>query len=612
MRQLIAGGPHMKARATLAAVATVAGLAWPLAGTVPAAPPDRRQPGRSIGHIVVFKASVPDVDSATDRHERARGFRADKRFRTAVRGFAARLSAAQASRLSQDPDVAFLSPDRPVRTSRLAPLAPGESVPMGVRRLEAASSVAAHDASGVNVAVLDSGIDLDHPDLNVAAGPNCVAAGPPDDDNGHGTHVAGTIAARNSGAGVVGVAPGTRLYAVKVVDAAGDGSWSSLLCGIDWVTSTRLDGDPANDVAVANLSLGGPGDPVRDCSVTTDAMHRAICASTGAGVTYVAAAGNDGWDFDYADAPDLPAAYPQVLTVTAATDSDGRPGSSGAVPACRPTERDDRVATFSNFALTAAGANHTIAASGTCIQSTWRGGGYATISGTSMATPHVAGAVALCLDEAGVAGACRGLTPSQIVQKVRADAAHHADEEPCDGFAGDPQHARGEAYFGFLSWVSVAGTEASGIATCDPVGFAVTGSVYGDTGQLSRLTDDDASYLEVGSVVTQRIQTAELRPYAKISADQRSSLRRLTVTVDGSHTTRAASRAVRILDFSTGQWETVDGPVSALTSDRAVSWSSTSPLRYVSGAGEIRVAVTAKSASPFRARIDVVRLTIEN
>jgi subtilisin len=610
--QLIAGGLHMKARSTLAVVATLAGLAGPLAGTARAAPPERREPGRPTGYIVVFKGSVPDVDAATDRHERARGFRAGQRYRSAVRGFAARLSAAQANQLSQDPDVAFVTPDRPVRASGLAVLAAGDSAPMGVRRVEAASSVAAHNASGVNVAVLDSGIDLDHPDLNVAAGPNCVAPGPPDDDNGHGTHVAGTIAARNNGTGVVGVAPNTRLYAVKVINAAGEGSWSSLLCGIDWVTSTRTDANPLNDVAVANLSVGGPGDPVRDCATTTDAMHRAICASTGAGVVYVVAAGNDAWDFDYASVPDLPAAYPQVLTVTAATDSDGRPGSTGASPACRTTERDDRFASFSNFALTAAGANHTIAAPGTCIRSTWRGGGYATSSGTSMATPHVAGAVALCLDEAGVAGACRGLTPSQIVQRMRADAAQHAGEEPCDGFAGDPQHARGGAYFGFLNWVSVAGTEASGVAACDPVGFAVTGSVYSGTGQLSRLADDDSSYLEVGSVVTQRIQTAELRPYAKISADQRSSLRRLTVTVDGNLTTRGASRTVRIFDFSTGQWQTVDGPVSAVTSDRAVSWSTTSPLRYVSGAGEIQVAVTAKSASPFRARTDVVRFTIEN
>ena len=604
----------MKARSTLLTLAAVAGLAAPLAGAgaAQAAPPDRREPGRPTGYIVVFEGSVPDVDAATNRHERARGFRAEKRFRTAVRGFAARLSAAQAEQLSQDPDVAFVSPDRPVRASRLVGLAPGESVPMGVRRLEAASSIAAHNASGANVAVLDSGIDLDHPDLNVAAGPNCAGSGPPDDDNGHGTHVAGTIGARNDGAGVVGVAPGTRLYAVKVMNAAGEGSFSSVICGIDWVTSTRTDADPANNVAVANLSLGGPGDPVRDCATTTDAMHRAICASTGAGVTYVVAAGNSGWDFDYPSAPDLPAAYPQVLTVTAATDSDGRPGSTGGAPACGPTEPDDRYASFSNFALTAAGANHTLAAPGTCIASTWPGGGYAQMSGTSMASPHVAGAVALCINEAGAAGACATLAPSQIVQRMRTVAASHATKEPCDGFAGDPQHARGGAYFGYLGWVSVTGTDASGVARCDPIGFATTGSVYGGTGQLSRVAEDDASYLELSSVYSQGAYVTELRPYAKLSADQRASLKKLTVTVDGHVTTRGASLSLRILNFSTGLWETINGPVGGVTYDRAVTWSTVSPLAYVSASGEVRVAVAGRSTTSFRSRTDVVRFTIEN
>jgi subtilisin len=604
----------MKARSTLTALAAVAGLAAPVAGAgaAQAAPPDRREPGRPTGYIVVYKGSVPDVDTATDRHERVRGIRAEQRFRSAVRGFSARMSAAQAEQLSQDPEVAFVSPDRPVRASRLAALAAGDSAPMGVRRLEAASSIAAHNASGASVAVLDSGIDLDHPDLNVAAGPNCVGSGPPDDDNGHGTHVAGTIAARNNGAGVVGVAPGSRLYSVKVMNAAGEGSFSSIICGIDWVTSTRTDADPANNVAVANLSLGGPGDPVRDCASTTDAMHRAICASTGAGVTYVVAAGNDGWDFDYASAPDLPAAYPQVLTVTAATDSDGRPGSTGPVPACRTTERDDRFASFSNFALTAAGANHTIAAPGTCITSTWPGGGYATLSGTSMAAPHVAGAVALCVNESGVAGPCASLTPSQITQKLRTDAANHAVKEPCDGFAGDPQHARGGAYFGYMDWVSVAGTEATGVARCDPVGFATTGSVYGGTGQLSRVAEDDGSYLEISSAYSQGAYVTELRPFARLSADQRASLKKLTVTADGSVTSRGASLSLRILNVSTGLWETVDGPIGGVTVDRAVNWSTVSPLPYVSNGGEIRVAVTGRGASAFRSRTDVVRFTIEN
>ena len=119
----------------------------------------------------------------------------------------------------------------------LAPLAAGETVPTGVARIEAANAREGHEASSVGVAVLDTGIDLDHPDLVAQDGKNCIASGSADDDNGHGTHVAGTIGARNQGAGVVGVAPGTTVYAVKVLDADGSGLWSNIICGIDWVTA---------------------------------------------------------------------------------------------------------------------------------------------------------------------------------------------------------------------------------------------------------------------------------------------------------------------------------------------------------------------------------------
>jgi subtilisin len=346
--------------------------------------------------------------------------------------------------------------------------------------MQAATATETRQASSANVAVIDTGIDLAHPDLNAADGRNCVGTGPAQDDEGHGTHVAGTIGARNDGAGVVGVAPGTRLFSVKVLDAQGGGTWSQIICGIDWVTATRTDADPSNDIAVANMSLGGPGQPIAPCSTTTDPLHRAICASTAAGVTFVVAAGNDGWDFDYASAPDTPAAYPEVLTVTAMGDSDGRSGGTGGAPGCTYGEADDRYASFSNFAATAAGRAHTIAGPGVCVTSTMPGGGYGTMSGTSMAAPHLAGAAALCIGEGGAAGPCAGLAPAQIVSKLRADAERYTGAVSSFGFSGDPLRPAGSAYFGYLHWAGVDGaaptvtsfTPASG-ATAVPTSTTV-------------------------------------------------------------------------------------------------------------------------------------------
>ena len=446
-----------------------------------AAADEPRAPERVDGrYIVVFKRSVDRPVAETEKLEQAEGFESRLRYRRALKGFAAPLSTDQVRDLRADPEVAFVTPDRRVEALDDVPLAAGDSAPAGVRRMQAATTTTARQASGANVAVIDTGIDLSHPDLNAADGKNCVGSGPAQDDEGHGTHVAGTIGARNDGAGVVGVAPGTRLFSVKVLGAQGGGTWSQIICGIDWVTATRTDSDPSNDIAVANMSLGGPGQPIAPCSTTTDPMHRAICASTAAGVTYVVAAGNNGWDFDYASAPDTPAAYPEVLTVTAMGDSDGRPGGTGGAPGCTLGEADDRYASFSNFAATAAGRAHTIAGPGVCVTSTMPGGGYGTMSGTSMAAPHLAGAAALCIGEGGAAGPCAGLAPAQIVAKLRADAERYTGAVPGFGFSGDPLRPAGGAYFGYFHWAGLDGaaptvtsfTPASG-ATAVPTSTAV-------------------------------------------------------------------------------------------------------------------------------------------
>ena len=382
---LIRPGAPSRHRA-LAAVVSL-GVLLAAAPPVAGAPSGRQAQHVPDRYIVVYRPSVVDTSAKTDRLERAAGFRAQKRYQRALKGFAGTLSPRQIEALRADPGVAFVSPDRPVRASGSVPLASNEAAPRGVRRIEAATATTARQASNANVAVIDTGIDLDHPDLHAYDGVNCVGSGPAEDDNGHGTHVAGTVAALNNGVGLTGVSPGTRVYAAKVLDGSGSGSFSQIICAIDWVTATRTDADPSNDIAVANLSLGGEGSPVASCPTTTDALHKAVCNSTAAGVTYVVAAGNSGRNFDDPSVPDVPAAYPEVLTVAAVADSDGAPGGTGGAPSCDSRQLDDSYASFSNYALTAAGAAHLVAAPGSCIVSTWLGGSYATVSGIRWPPP---------------------------------------------------------------------------------------------------------------------------------------------------------------------------------------------------------------------------------
>ena len=243
---------------------------------------------------------------------------------------------------------------------------PTETLEWGANRIDADLAWATSKGTGVKVAIIDTGIDKDHPDLvaNLKGGTNFVAPGLKaadpnkwNDDNGHGTHVAGIVAAVDNSIGVIGVAPEASLYAVKVLDKNGSGYVSDVIDGIYWAIQ--------NGMQVINMSLGSASD--------VQALHDAVDAAYNSGILVVAAAGNSGDGNPNTNEVIYPAKYSSVIAVAA-------------------TASDDSIPTWSS-----SGAEVELAAPGVSIRSTWNDNMYKTISGTSMATPHVAGVVALKL-----------------------------------------------------------------------------------------------------------------------------------------------------------------------------------------------------------------------
>lgn len=345
----------------------------------------------AASYIVVLKDSAASEKVAAE-HSNRYAAQVSHVYRAALKGYSAQMSATAAARVGGDSRVLFVQRDGIAHTA-------AQSTPTGVDRANADASGTAlinglDERVDVDVAVIDTGVDLDHPDLNVygAGAKNCSTGRSADDGNGHGTHVAGTIGALDNTLGVVGIAPGARIWPVRVLNNQGSGTWSGIVCGIDYVTAH------ADQIEVANMSLGGTGtDDGRCGSLNNDAMHRAICNSVAAGVTYVVAAGNETDD----SARHVPAAYDEVITVSALADFNGLPG--GGSPATCRADVDDTLADFSNYGL-----DVDLIAPGVCIASTWKGGGYHTISGTSMASPHVAGGAAL------YAARNAGVSPAQV------------------------------------------------------------------------------------------------------------------------------------------------------------------------------------------------------
>jgi len=401
-------------------------------------------------YIVVLKDGA-DGEAVAAEHAKMLGAPIFFRYQHALKGYAARLAPAALAAIQADNRVLFVSEDREMFVDTICPLQDpsAQCTPADIDRIDgelsSTKSGNGRGSANSNVAVLDTGIDVHHPDLTVAGGVNCSTDKSFDDLHGHGTNVAGIVGARDNNIGVVGVAPGARLWAVRVCNKNGGCNISSLLCGIDWVTSTRSDSDPSNDISVANMSLGGKGQDDGNCGKTNkDPLHLAICNSVAAGVVYVVSAGNEGTDFQNK----TPAAYDEVLTVTAIADFDGKPGGFTNVATCNGGQGqvDDTASSFSNFSTLPSDQAHTIAAPGACIFSTYLRGGYVFFTGTSQASPHVAGTVALCI----ASGACGGMIPAQVVQKIVSDAADYTNAQPEYGFVGDPLHPMPEKYYGYL------------------------------------------------------------------------------------------------------------------------------------------------------------------
>lgn len=298
---------------------------------------------------------------------------------------AVRIPASSIAALRAEPDVAYVEEDGICEAlGKPAPTQPSESTPWGISRVGA--PVSGNTGSGIKVAIIDTGIDSNHPDLeaNVGTGANIInTAKSPEDDNGHGTHVAGTVGALDNDIGVVGVAPGVSLYAVKVLDRRGSGFWSDVAAGIDWATD--------NGMHIANMSLGGG---------YSSTVETACSDAEAAGVLLVAAAGNSGDGNTSTTETSYPAAFSTVVAVGATTSTDG-------------------LASFSNT-----GSFVDVSGPGSGVLSTTKGDTYATFSGTSMASPHAAGVAALLW----------GALSSPTNDSVRAELESRAQDAGAAGY----------------------------------------------------------------------------------------------------------------------------------------------------------------------------------
>ncbi|MGY3680018.1 S8 family peptidase [Streptomyces sp. TE33382] len=370
-----------QARRRLAAASVIAGAALALstAAAFPAAASERAAegvienagaPGAISGsYIVTLDESAPDAGSARGKAlAEEYGAEVKKTYRAALNGYSVKASAAEARRLAADPAVASVVQNRTFTVSGTQPSPPSWGLDrIDQKNLPLNQSYTYPDKAGEGVTayIIDTGVRISHSDFGGRASNGYDAI---DNDNtaqdghGHGTHVAGTVAGSS-----YGVAKKAKIVGVRVLDNSGSGTTEQVVAGIDWVTANAV------KPAVANMSLGGGAD---------SALDTAVRNSIASGITYAVAAGNESTDASTKS----PARVGEAITVGSTTNTDAR-------------------SSFSNY-----GSIVDIFAPGSSITSSWNTSDSATntISGTSMASPHVAGAAALYLADHA------GSTPAQV------------------------------------------------------------------------------------------------------------------------------------------------------------------------------------------------------
>ncbi|OLF16430.1 S8 family peptidase [Actinophytocola xanthii] len=411
--------------------------------------------------IVVFKdGSTARPDSTAAKY----GAKVDMRYTAALNGFAGTMSEQTAKRIAADPAVEFVQQNQTVSIAADQPNPPSWGLDRIDQRNLPLNSNYTYEtgASNVTVYVIDTGMDFDHPDFGTRAtsGFDAVDGGAADDCHGHGTHVAGTV-----GGTAHGVAKEARLVGVRVLNCSGGGTTAQVVAGIDWVTNN------ATEPAVANMSLGGGVDA---------AIDAATSRSIASGVTYAIASGNSN-----ANACNTsPARVPEAITVNSSNIGDSR-------------------SSFSNW-----GTCTDIFAPGESITSAWLNGGTRTISGTSMASPHVAGAAALYLSANPAASpqAVRdalvgNATPNKIPNPgngspnlllFTTEGGGGPDPDTCAAVSNSTRVSIPDAGSAVTSPITISGCEgaASGTAT---VAVNITHTYRGDI-QIDLIAPDGSSY----------------------------------------------------------------------------------------------------------------------